>query len=169
MKFDKGTIKNINKKILAGALSLALVTSGLVGCSTTELNSFEYTTDEQGQYVVSGTIDYECLSSRYFLVIDNPDYNTVEYYIGSKGGIYSRWTGNSYYYNNILNNKRVFSEESLKQEKNRKLLVCEQLDDYLYATGNIKASYTVEDVEQILEELKTGYEKENSKQLVKGK
>ena len=48
MKFSKGNIKNINKKLLAGTLALTLLTTGLSGC--TSIKDIEYRRNEQGIY-----------------------------------------------------------------------------------------------------------------------
>lgn len=47
MNTGKGKIRNINKKILSGALTLTLFTVGFTGCiEADERNCFEYTTNE---------------------------------------------------------------------------------------------------------------------------
>lgn len=78
------------------------------------------------------------------MVEDNPNY--TEYY-------------------NVFDDQVVHND--LEHNDTRNILFCENLEDYLYATGNIKANYTVEDVEQILEQMKQNYLNENNKKLVK--
>ena len=162
MRFSKGTIKNINRKLITGALALTLITTGLASCSGENI-VFDYSVNEQGEYEVNGNVSYERLDKCRFVVIENTSYNVMEFYIckyvaqpGS--GIYS--------YPNYFN---VFNGQRINDNSNsRKIVHSEILEDYLYATSNIKANYTVEDVEQILEEMKQNYLKQNNKQLVKG-
>ena len=54
MNIKNGRIKNMNKKLIATALAFTLVTVPLTGCEGYE--TFEYTTNEQGEYVASGKI-----------------------------------------------------------------------------------------------------------------
>ena len=164
MKFSKGKINNVNKKLLAGGLALIMIGAPLTGC--TEENIFEYTVNEQGQYEVSGVISYSNLDDYYFLVIENSGYNTIEYYIASKE-MYTSLTGNYFVYKNIFNNQRVLKTNV--DDDTRKMKFCEKVANYLYATNDIKANYTKEEVEQILEGMKENYLNENNKQLVKEK
>lgn len=156
-------IKNINKKIVAGALVFSLATVPLTGCVKNE--TFEYTVNEQGEYVASGKIEYNLIKTHCFLVIENSDYDAIEYYIVDEIKNYARQhelIGVSYI--DIFNNQVVFDTRA---NGNRKILVCNKLEDYLYATNSIKASYTKEEVEIIFEQLKEDYIKENVKQKVK--
>ena len=168
MKFSKGVVKNINKKLLTGTLILTLVTTPLTGCSssTMDCNRFEYSVNEQGEYDVSGTVDYEVLKEYYFLVVENSSYNTTEFYICYKDFHHRKYQQSYNTYYNIFNNQEIF-DESL--EDNRTILFSGKLEDYLFAYNKIKANYKKEDVEQILEEMKKNYLKENNKQLVKEK
>ena len=60
MKFSKGTVKNINKKLLAGTLALTILATGLTGCVS--IKDIKYTTNEQG-YVqgIEGAVSYKIL------------------------------------------------------------------------------------------------------------
>lgn len=154
-------LKNINKKILSGTLAMTLVMVPMSGC--TDFNTFDYTVNEDGQYEVSGNIDYELLKDYEFVVIENKEYATTEYYLCKKfhtvgRGPYSEW------YLNVFNDQQVFST---KAQEERNLVYSEDLENYLYATNNIKKNYTVEDVELIFEEMKENYINSNNKKLVK--
>lgn len=153
MNIKNGRINNINKKLIATALAFTLVAIPLTGCAESE--NFEYSTNEQGQYVASGNVEYDFLKQCSFLVVENSKYNTIEYYIVKENTIF--------YYSDIFNDKNVIRQNG---EENRKILVCDQLGDYLYATNNIKANYTKEEVELILSQLKEEYLK-NEKIKVK--
>ena len=162
MNIKSGRIRNINKKLIAGALVFTLVAVPLTGCE--EYESFEYTTSEQGEYVASGKIAYNLLKTHCFLVIENSSYDVTEYYIADEVGHYIRGVRRNTTYADVFNNRTVFD---CNAAGNRKILVCDKLEDYLYATNNIKASYTVEEVKLIFEQLKENYLKQNNKELVK--
>jgi len=162
VNIKRGRIKNISKKLIAGALVFTLVAVPLTGCE--EYESFEYTTSEQGQYVASGKIDYKLLKTRYFLVIENSGYDVTEYYLAKETRHNNRYGPSYTTYADIFSNQTVFDSRS---DGNRQILVCDKIEDYLCATNNIKASYTVEEVKSILEQLKENYLKQNNKELVK--
>ena len=103
---------------------------------------------------MSGVISYSNLDDYYFLVIENSGYNTIEYYIASKE-MYTSLTGNYFVYKNIFNNQRVLKTNV--DDDTRKMKFCEKVANYLYATNDIKANYTKEEVEQILEGMKENY------------
>ena len=154
MNIKKGKIRNINKKLIAGALVFTLVAVPLTGCQENE--GFSYEINVQGEYIALGNVEYDFLKQCLFLVVENSKYDTIEYYIVKENTIF--------YYVDIFNNKTVIDKN---REENRKILVNEKLSDYLYATNNIKASYTVEEVKLIFEQLKENYLKQNNKELVK--
>lgn len=164
MKIKNGVVKNINKKILSGAVALTLLTVSLTGCTSQKYQKFEYSVNEQGEYQVNGTIDYELLKNCWFLVIDNPKYNIKEFYICD--GIYhwAKYSEDCYSYANIFNNQEVFNP---KKDGNRSIIFSTKVDEFLLAYNNVKANYTKEDIEQLLEQMKNNYEKENNKQLIK--
>jgi len=149
MKFSKGKINNINKKILAGALAMTLVMVPMSGCALEEYVKFEYSVSEDGEYESSGKVDYELLKKYEFIVIENKTYETQEFYICEYVPTYIGRVNvkllSDQSYINVFNNKTVFKVDT----------------DQKY--------YTVEDVELIFEGMKENYLKENNKQLVKEK
>lgn len=162
MNIKKGKIKNINKKLIAGALVFTLVTVPLTGCEGYE--EFEYTTNEQGEYIASGRIGYRTLKDCCFLAIENSTYSIVEYYIADEIKHNGRYSPTYSTYEDIFSGQQIFST---KDSNNRKILICDVLEDYLYASNNVKASYSIEEVEVMFEELKENYLKNNGKQKVK--
>lgn len=58
MKFKKGYIRNINKKILAGTLTVVLIASPLTGCTVEDITQEDYVIVKQAEISISGiTID----------------------------------------------------------------------------------------------------------------
>ena len=168
MKFSKGKIGNVNKKLLVGSLVLTMLVTPLTGCSVGYTN-FDYSVNEQGVYEVSGIIDYELLKDYYFLVIENSNYNATEFYICERVTYYRNNRPVGYNYKDVFNNKSVFANENKDVEHVREIVFSDSVENYLYATKNIKANYTKEDVEKILEGMKESYLNQNNKQLVKEK
>ena len=163
MKFGKGTVKKINKKLVSGLLALTLTTTGLSGC--VQYNNFDYSVNEQGEYQVSGVVDYELFKNYRFIVIENEKNNMNEFYI-CKAKHFTPTYGRHYYvYIDVFNNQKVFNENKI--DDMRDLVTFETLENYLYETDNIKEFYTIDDIKQIFNEMKANYLKENSKQLVK--
>ena len=48
MKFSKGVLKNINKKLIASSLAVAFTLTSLVGCASVSIDDIKYKKDEQG-------------------------------------------------------------------------------------------------------------------------
>jgi len=163
MNIKKGKIRNINKKLIAGALVFTLVAVPLTGCETKTYENFKYSINDQGQYVASGKIEYNLLKTHCFLVIENSTYNVTEFYIANK--INQNCSPSSTVYIDIFSDQIIFDPGT--KNDNRQMLVCDKIEDYLCATNNIKASYTVEEVKLIFEQLKENYLKQNNKELVK--
>ena len=163
MNIKSGKIRNINKKLVAGMLTFALVMVPLTGCETKTYENFKDSINEQGHYVASGKIEYNLLKSHCFLVIENSTYNVTEFYIANE--INQNCSPSSTIYIDIFSDQIIF--DFVPKNDNRQMLVCDKIEDYLCATNNIKASYTVEEVRLILEQLKENYLKQNNKELVK--
>jgi len=167
MKINKGTIKNINKKLLASTLALTFLTIPLVGCSK---STFEYSTNEQGEVVATGTVDYDVLKKCYFvqiektIEIDEKNYKKSECYIAKKQA--SRY-GQIHWYYDILTEKNVFSNDFA--DEGEQITKEINMEDYLYAFEKIKNSYTADEIEILIEEIKKEFVVTEEKKLVKEK
>ena len=129
MKINKGIVKNINRKILAGGLAFTLISSA--GCSI--IDSVKYKKDEQGYIVgIDGTVSYntikngcighvtnEVTGQKYYTIIY--EYGLAEYdiFTGQKMGLkyiyYKSCLGLSTYLNAINKIKDEYTEEELKE------------------------------------------------------
>ena len=164
MKINKGKISNVSKKILALGLTFALIPTAFAGCDKDEPVNFEYSTNEHGQYQMSGTIDYELLKKYCFIVVKNSTFETKECYICERQ--------DSRYYGSILNSKyiNIYNEQVIfdtNGETVRTIIFESEIEDYLLAYGSIKSNYTKEDIDLLFEQLKETYEQIDNKQLVK--
>lgn len=159
MKIGKGKISNINKKILASGLVLTFLTTPLVGCSNLN-TTFEYSVNEQGQCEASGTISYNELKKCYFIGVKDHQEDDIEYHIAydqtNRCSVFKDIFTCAWVYGSLNPNDRI-------------LLTHEKLEYYLLKIDNIKTSYTKEDVEEILEQVKKIYLEEDNKELVKEK
>lgn len=164
MEKNKGKFGYINKKLVAGTISLTLLTISLTGCSNT---GFTYVKNDQGQYELVDEVDYNDLKDCYFIVIENPDYEKTEFYICKRSVTLS----SEYHYTDLFTDKRVFSRKSANMnstnEESKRILLEEiKLEDYVYANREEKMKYSKEDLEEMFEQLKSIYGEKN-KQLVK--
>ena len=69
--------KKINKKFVASSVVLTLLPSVLTGCT----QGLKYEENENGQVIVSGNITYNTLKNYYFVEIENPDFENIDYYL----------------------------------------------------------------------------------------
>lgn len=167
MKKNKGKISNINKKILALGLSFALIPTVFAGCTKDDDKpvNFEYATNEQGMYQMSGTIDYELLKKYCFIVVENSTSETKEYYIcGKDERKYENRVVVRCFYKNIYDEKVVFDTNG---ETVRTIIFETELEDYLLAYDFVKANYTKEDIDLLFEQMKETYLELGNKQLIK--
>lgn len=160
-------INNINKRIISSSIALALIPSVLTGCTTSR---FEYSTNENNEIVASGTISYEILKDCYYVEIENPDYDKMEYYIASKDN-YQYYAANTvvgYSYYDLLTDREIYQRNTNDYESlyktNRKFIKEIKVEDYLLSENFIKNAYTVDDVKNIFDAIK---ENEQGKKIVK--
>lgn len=167
-------IKNINKRFIASSVALTLLPSVLSGCS---ISGFQYIPDENNQVTPSGYITYETLKNYYFVEIDNPDFESIDYFIAERDMI-KPLENIIYVYTDLLTDKEVFRRKENGNEyfdegfpardieTNRKFVKEIKVEDYLFSENFIKNTYTVDDVKQILEAIKEN-ETKKEKELVK--
>lgn len=177
MNLKKGRINNINKKLIAGALTMTLVMVPMSGCARPNsidehYTGFEYTVSEDGRYEATGKIDYQLLKDYEFVVIENKTYDVTEYYICKyifvNNSDFDFANFGDQVYTDIYNNQIIFKIMH-PVDNAKRMIYSEKLENYFYATNNIKKNYTVEDVELIFSEMKENYLKQNGKQKVKEK
>lgn len=165
-------IKKISRRKATLSIALSLLPSVLTGCSP---NRFSYDSNEKNEIVANGTINYSVLKECFFIEIENPDYDKIEYYIAerrSSGGLFN--VREYYYYDDVSTGKRVFQRETnkntyyksdLDNNASSRLLNKElKVEDYLLSENFIKNAYTIDDVEKIFDAIK---ENEQDKKLVK--
>ena len=99
-KIKEGTIRNLNKKIVTGALVTTLIMTGLTGCNKT---GFSYEKKSQEQVLVTGSEEYSIVSS----------YLVAEIEIEGEKKLYIIEPYYDLKNENILNCKDVFTGENL--------------------------------------------------------
>ena len=79
MKIKSGKIKNISKKIIAGALTFALVTIPLTGCDSISIDSIQYVTNKDGEskYLISNEVLEYCSFYKVYNNKTNEGYYTI--------------------------------------------------------------------------------------------
>lgn len=163
MEKNKIILKSINKKILAGTIVLGLTATTLMGCDTT--THFEYTTNEQGKYVCNNVMKYSNIQKDDYKVIRIMRGTDITIYITKKerAGYFSKGQEYFYYYD-IFGTDVVYTNYSTKTT----LLREENLEDYLINYDKVQEEYTEEEMQEILEQIKTDYEKSIGKTITKG-
>lgn len=161
MKINKGTVKNINRKLIAGLLAVSLTTS-LSGCiKKNDPRFLEYTKDKTGNISYSGTMNYFYLSNVKFVVLETNDVRTM--YLASLSIIdYGKETEKRIYRN-------IFGGQVLYDTSNKNLdsKIVEEMNiiDYLTSYNEIRQEYTERELKDILENMKTEYETEKEKMI----
>ena len=140
------------------ALSSMLLTTG---CAS--LNDFSYSNNADGEIVVEGSIDYELLKN-YKLIEVKLLNGEHKLFIASKN------VGRYYIdYFDVCSSKKIYSTTTIKNEKESSVELVKEYDliAYLLTYDEIKASYTIDDIERILNKINEDYQFENEKKLEK--
>ncbi len=168
---EKECKKNISANTIIITALIAL--GGFVSISKlSDSKKQVYFTKEKtvdGDYITTGLIEYEQLKNCYLVQIKDDSLNTDEYYICEKN--LSVLKQDTIKYTNILDNEDIFECSSLELSlgKNGKTIIsATPLANYLNDLGYLESEYTFEDVENILEEIKSNIIEEN-KILIKTK
>lgn len=160
MKFSKGTINNINKKLILGTLALTLITIPLCGCSGMEL---KYEENSKGEIVCVENIKYKYLQNYKVLVLGKDDeqffYIARLELIGDYGSNEAREE-----YFNVFGGDLVYSTNI---ETEFKLITVLELNDYLVSYNKIKKEYSEQELKELLETIKKDFNKKTEKQLIK--
>ena len=179
MKFSKGTVSNISKKIIAGTLTLAFVVTSLTGCA----KDFNYSKEvKNGHYVVQVDGVMKSSVAENLKVIElNVDGESVLFLArreekqillenGNEGICYDYW--------DVFKNFKILSLMSEKETNPLEMetgieiikVVKEQsLKNYLQYYGYKNKQYTIDDLRKIFEKIQEDYVFENNKKLVKEK
>lgn len=139
MNLKKGKVKNINKKIIAGVLTFALVTIPLTGCDAVSLDNISYSTNDQGDLnfsINSETLKY-CSIYRVYNNKLNKEYYTI--------GFMDEYNG-SY----LIKYYDIFTKEEIKYSENAFNSII-SVNDYLKEIGMEKESYTDVELKEILD------------------
>ena len=134
-------INYVSKKFLAILLggTMVLTHMMLASCSN-------YETNEQGEVELVKNISYEVLSEDYVITVKVKD--EIKLYIADHHSGDSRE-----YYNDVLTNKEVYSTKS----EDVILISEENLMPYLLIYDMVKDSYTKEDINSLIENIKKDY------------
>lgn len=151
MKISKGTVKNINKKLIASILAMSL-TATLSGCSF--IRDVNYSRDDDG-YIsgIDGVVFERNLYDCYFMKVQNNITDETYYTIG----LLNYWD-KSYY--DIFTSQYLGKEEIFEIEK------MDWIKDWINALGMSKDRYTEEELRNLLN-IFIEKQEEKDKQLVK--
>ena len=157
IKTSKGTVSNIGKKILAATITLSISATTLTGCSA---YGFTYESNNEGVRYATGTVANKYIENCYYIEINDPNYENVEKYMTVKETAY----GETKYYD-VFTLETIYVEDD-EAYSNIDIVRVVSVEDYLEEKNNKKTKYTVDDMEEIFEQMSS----ENSeKKLIKGK
>ena len=156
MKFGKGKINNINKKLIASALALTLITTGLTGCSDVSIEDISYVQNEQDNtQSISGAVKYETLKYCAFYKVYNNKTDERYYTIALQDEYNGSYTVK--YYDIFTGQYLNYSDYVFKS--------IDTVENYLVNLDMVKDEYTEEELKGLLNVFINN--QENSKQLVK--
>jgi len=122
-------------------------------------NHFTRVVNESGEYDLENYISYDNLS----------DYNVVE--IETITGENRLFIAGTYAPINQASNIRsctdIFTGKNIIEGDNTKIINVQQIEDYLVAYDMIKAEYSKEDIETLLEKINEDYQSIKERTLVK--
>lgn len=156
----------------------ALLVSGsmfLSGCSS---KGFDFKRGEDNSYVAleDSFINNNCIDKCYVVEAYNKVTEETELFIAKRSYQYldkkirtngSTYNFPRYYYLDLMNNDNKLFYQDNSYNNFFEFVKETPLYDYMITLDLIKARYSYEDMEKILEEIKTVYEFENDKELSK--
>lgn len=159
--------KKIKRKKLVrttiGLLALGAIGTGIYyGNKITRENNFKRITTEAGEYDLENFISYDNLK----------DYSVVEVetIIGENKLFIAKATDYDFYGGDNKNIARccdIFTYKNIIEGEYTKIVNIQPIEDYLVAYNSIKAKYSKEDIETLLENIKEDYQFTKEKTLVK--
>lgn len=163
MKINKGIIKNVNKRLFTGVMIFTISTTALMGCS----HSLEYVKNNHGELVCVNKVNHRYIED-YKVVVFEIDGNPTTFITkvienngnGGKGPYCKR-------YYNIFGDQLIY--DSLNKDSNLKIIEEEYLISYLVKYDKVKSEYSENDLKEVLELIKSDYQTEKNKELIKGK
>lgn len=179
-KIKEGTVRNLNKKLVTGALITTLVMSSLTGCASTK--DFEYERlDNAGRQVVeiTGTMESEIANDLKVieLKVFDEDYLFLARRYDMGTNVNGKWAY-TYEYWDVFEDYQIISLTGLvgvdpvqidTSKENFKLVKETSLNEYLIYYGYKQKEYTPDELKEIFYKIKSEYIFKEEKQLVKEK
>ena len=149
-------IKNINKKIMAGVLGGIILTTSL---TLSACDSYPYVTEDDGSVKLNPDKMYSYNIVKNLKVISVKTKVSHVYLVNSFSREYY-----DYGFDDVFTGKTIWSSYSNDVE----LVSAENVEQYLIGYNLLKDKYSVEDLEGLLEKIKSDiYGDRNNKALVK--
>lgn len=159
MDLRQGKIRNLNKKLIAGALGITILSSAIVGCSVS--NRIKLGRQRYENFV--GVASFEKMRKCYFLEIYNKQEETTKYYIADKYEILNKDEKTlGFVYLDLLESKNIFVDRldncssgfEFVEDHNKTLVNELNMEEYLYSFREIKPMYSAEDIKNLIEQMK---------------
>lgn len=142
-------------------LAALMIASGMTlgGCAS---KGFEYTTKDSKYVVVDGsTIGNDCIKECYVVEAYNSLTEEAGIFIARKRNF------QGYYYCDLMNNDNYLFRQDNSYNNFLEFVKETPLYNYMIALDLLQANYSYEDMQRILEEIKSVYTFEEEKKLVK--
>lgn len=165
--------KYINTRLLSTILSFIIISSGLTGCT----NEFLYKRNNDGSFIIEGTINYNNIKDYYVLEVNDKITNTNKIFLVRRIVLNSYKT--RYRYIDVFSNIDIFTIEIDNDKKityyDRNPFDIEDdslhtfdyireipLDYYIITYKKGKYEYTIEDLEELFNIIEEDYYKINN-------
>lgn len=154
---------NINKRLVAGMLGGIMLATPL---TLTACGPYEYVTDTDDSVKLNSDITYSYNVVRELQVVNiKTKINEDVYFVYNKS-VFKDFDE----YCDVFTGKIIFQyEKDCIKTEGVDVLSCEGIDQYLISYNMLKESYSVEDLEYLLEKIKQDIYNDNNKELVKNK
>ena len=171
MKISEGTIRNINNKILAGALVLTIMSTSLTGC----VNNIKPTIDESSGIITSNVVDYSVIQNLKIVEVKKQEENLLFLAICIKVDNYYDDNTIYCYYNifdeysfTVLTKKIGNAPTDEDNIYNQCQIIAEyEFSDYLEYYGYNQKQISKEELQEIFKLIEKDYRNNKIKTLVK--
>ena len=159
-------VNNINKRLIAGMLGGIMLATPL---TLTGCNSYEYVTEENGNIYLDSDKMYPYNDVKDLRVINVKTIINEKLYLVYIDRYYL--TGIPYNYYDVFTGREIIHnrDNGIVTTEGVELLSEESVEQYLISYNMLKESYSVEDLEYLLEKIKQDVYSDNNKELIKNK
>ena len=140
------------KMLLTYALAMSLSAASLTGC-VGENKQFYYTTEENGDLLVEGTISFDMFKELKLIHLTNELAGIDKYILAKEYKYTSSSSAIVFNYVDMENGRKVYDSSGNSFKNFNVEIIVDIMYDYIYKYDMIKDSYDIEDIKKIKEYL----------------